>query len=478
MKQAQPFLQKFIKNHQSQVDFLGVRYCREKNSRTSVRNETLESSHIGIDEGVMIEVMIQGHLGYSATCDLTEGGLKKAFSQAAQQTERAARYRNFTFTPEVRPKASGQFISPRKKSLAELSPADTATILIKASQELKTSARVVSRKTSSALIETQTFYATSQGTEIEQDYQIVMVDASATAQKDSEFQTRSLNGWNSRTFQIGAEAFDGKGLFEDCRRVGEQAEELVFADNCPSDTMELLVAPDQMMIQIHESIGHPLELDRILGDERNFAGWSFVKLEDIGTLQYGSKIMNVTFDPTMSGEVASYGFDDSGLKATQQYLIKDGILQRVLGGVESQIRSGKPGVANFRASGWNRAPIDRMANINLEPGSDSVEEMISSVKKGLLVQSNKSWSIDDYRNKFQFGCEYAQLIEDGRITRTVRNSNYRGTTLNFWRQLEKVGRQAEPFAAFMCGKGEPSQTIRVGHSSPYCLFKGVEVFGG
>jgi predicted Zn-dependent protease len=238
--------------------------------------------------------------------------------------------------------------------------------------------------------------------------------------------------------------------------------------------------PDQMMLQIHESIGHPLELDRILGDERNYAGWSFVSLEDFGKLQYGSSLMNVTFDPTVRGEFASYAFDDCGNPATREYLIQNGVLKRALGGLESQVRAGVSGVANSRASSWNRAPIDRMANINLEPGDHTFEEIISSVERGVLMESNRSWSIDDFRNKFQFGCEYGKLIENGKITKTLRNPNYRGITVPFWRSLKKVGDRATLgiYGTPNCGKGEPNQSIRVGHASPVCLFENIEVFGG
>jgi len=236
--------------------------------------------------------------------------------------------------------------------------------------------------------------------------------------------------------------------------------------------------PDQMMLQIHESIGHPLELDRILGDERNYAGWSFVKPQDFGRLQYGSELMNVSFDPTRSQELASYAFDDAGQRADKEMLIEKGVLKRGLGSVDSQLRSGLPGVANFRSSSWNRAPIDRMANINLEPGSASLDELIAQVERGVLMATNRSWSIDDYRNKFQFGCEYAQLIENGTLGRVVRNPNYRGVTVDFWRRLVGVGRDPAAYGSLFCGKGEPSQVIRVGHASPPCLFRDVEVFGG
>jgi len=190
--------------------------------------------------------------------------------------------------------------------------------------------------------------------------------------------------------------------------------------------------------------------------------------------------MNITFDPTVSSEFASYGYDDGGLEATREYIIKDGVLVRGLGGMESQIRSGVLGVANFRASSWNRAPIDRMANLNLEPGDSSFDEIIGSVEKGIYMESNRSWSIDDYRNKFQFGCEYGKLIEGGKLTKTVKNPNYRGISNPFWNSLKMVGRE-DTFRIYgtpNCGKGEPNQVIRVGHASPVCLFNKVQVFGG
>lgn len=173
--------------------------------------------------------------------------------------------------------------------------------------------------------------------------------------------------------------------------------------------------PDQMMLQIHESIGHPLEMDRILGDERNYAGTSFVKASDFGHLQYGSNLLNVTFDPGINEELASYSFDDDGTPASKQYLIREGRLLRPLGGALSQLRSGLDRVANSRACGWNRAPIDRMANLNIEPGDQPLEQLIGGIEHGILMRTNRSWSIDDARNKFQFGCEWGQLIENGEL---------------------------------------------------------------
>ena len=306
------------------------------------------------------------------------------------------------------------------------------------------------------------------------------MDFAATAQDGNIIQSRSANGRLARSFQAGYEVFNELELLDKAQLVGEQAIELLKAEECPTEKTNLVIAPDQMMLQIHESIGHALELDRILGDERNYAGWSFVKLSDFGKLKYGSDLLNVTFDPTLKGEFASYKFDDGGDIATKEYLIKNGLLIRGLGGIESQKRSKIPGVANFRSSSWNRTPIDRMANLNIEPGDSSFDDMISSIEKGVYMESNRSWSIDDYRNKFQFGCEYGKLIENGKLTKTIKNPNYRAISTPFWNSLKMVGNE-DTFAYYgtpYCGKGEPNQSIRVGHASPVCFFENIDVFGG
>jgi predicted Zn-dependent protease len=199
-----------------------------------------------------------------------------------------------------------------------------------------------------------------------------------------------------------------------------------------------------------------------------------------GTYQYGSEHLNVTFDPHQDHEFASYHFDDTGTRAEKTYLIKKGLLVAGLGGQLSQQRSGLPGVANARSVSWNRPAIDRMANLNIEAGSHSHDEMISATDHGIYMQTNCSWSIDDSRNKFQFGCEYARLIENGKLGRVVRKPNYRGISANFWRNLKMVGDSgtADILGTAYCGKGEPNQAITVGHASPACLFSAVEVFGG
>jgi predicted Zn-dependent protease len=381
---------------------------------------------------------------------------------------------------KIRPTSKGIY-KTKKTKFDSTSMATINSFLKKSNDHLKNNNDEIINCNSSFLhVNLKQSYHSSLGTEIEQSFDKLGLQFSANAQRGSNIQGRSLNGGMADCRQIDLNFINEALLLEKCTQISFEALELLDAEDCPTELIDLILMPDQMMLQIHESIGHPLELDRILGDERNFAGSSFINLKNIGNLQYGSELLNITFDPNVEDELSSYAFDDNGCKATKEYLIKNGKLLRTLGGLESQFRTQKTGVANARSASWNRAPIDRMANLNLEAGTSSFNDIISSTEKGILMFANKSWSIDDFRDKFQFSCEYAKLIQDGKITKTLKNPNYRGQTLSFWHNLKMVGNQdtLETFGTFYCGKGEPSQVISVGHRSPVCLFSNIQVFGG
>lgn len=480
MKSSSFSPEKFLNEIRGSVDYAGLRYVREKTSSRAVRNDLIDQNSAFLDEGVMIEVLVNGHFGYAGTADLSPEGLGHAFKLALHETTTASKWKVFPFSTAQRPQARGQFQSPRQTSFDQVSLAEIIESLTQATQSMKISDLIVNRLAMAMMVETTIEHHSTLGSATSQNFEMVNLHFSATAVEGREMQTRTLNGGFARSLQIGAEVFNAETFRREAQRMAEESLQLLKAENCPDRAMDLILMPDQMMLQIHESIGHPLELDRILGDERNYAGWSFVKPDDFGTLQYGSNLMNVSFDPHKKGELATYHFDDGGTPAQKEFLIKDGLLVRGLGSLESQARLKVPGVANFRSASWNRAPIDRMANINLEPGSQTLADLIANVDDGVLMHSNRSWSIDDYRNKFQFGCEMGQRIKEGRIVGLVKNPNYRGLTVPFWNKLAAVGRAdtIETFGTPYCGKGEPQQVIRVGHASPPCLFRQVEIFGG
>ncbi|MDB9304840.1 TldD/PmbA family protein [Nodularia spumigena CS-591/12] len=469
-----------IANIDIPADWIGIRAVKKNTSTRHVRDGLPQINGKTSTMGAMLEVLVNGCLGYAATNSLELPSLQAAAQTAYKQALAASKWWIYPFQESQRPKVVGEYNSPISQPFDTLSPGEINHLLMRVCQTMKVDDKIVQTSASASTTERETWFVSSNGSEVYQKIVSLGTHYGAIAQDGTVVQQRSNNGWQAHCYQGGWELLKQDQLWPRVQQVGEQAIELLTAAECPNTRTNLVLAPDQMMLQIHESVGHPLEIDRILGDERNYAGGSFVKTSDFGNLVYGSPLMNITFDPTVPGQFASYGFDDTGAVATLEYVIKGGVLQRGLGSLESQARAGISGVACARASSWNRPPIDRMANLNLEPGNASVEEMISGIEHGVYMESNRSWSIDDQRYKFQFGCEYAKLIENGKLTKTLKNPNYRATTPEFWQSLTQVGNNDnwEMYGTAMCGKGEPNQAIWVGHGSPVCVFANVEVFGG
>ena len=474
-------VEKYFRQLTPAVDFCSLRMVEEIDELLSVRQNVPQPPRRAIDVGAMITVMHRGGLGYHATSDLTPGGIKLAIAQAQRWADRTAGRSVIDFTKIAMPCPQGRYVGPAARPWDSVGVQDKFALLSKESQRLKIDDRIVDWEASLWHTHFTTLHLTSSGGRAFQKFSYTAPAMTCAANEGSNTQRRSLGSTGrSCCRQGGMEVLDQVGFYQAADRLAPEAIELLAAPNCPNGRMDLLIAPDQMYLQIHESVGHPLELDRILGDERNYAGTSFVRPDMVGSYQYGSELMNITFDPSRSEQLATYAFDDDGSRATKEYLIERGVLKRVLGGAISQARASLSGVANSRACSWNRPPIDRMANINLEPGAGTLDEIIASVRRGLYVKSNCSWSIDDSRNKFQFGCEWGRLIEGGKLTAVVRNPNYRGISATFWRNLKMVGDEStlQVFGTPNCGKGEPNQIIRVAHASPACLFADVDVFGG
>ncbi len=462
----------------TRADVHSLRIVRQRSEQTMVRRGVAEPPSLGLDMGAMLSVRVAGVEAYAATADLSPAGLQRALDKAEELARQITRYALVDQSRLAAPPSSADYRSP---GLDQPFPslAERLELLAEESARIPDDPRLVNWNLYLDSQRHEQLYLNSAGAEQWQDLRFTYPGISVTAFDGHDSQTRSFGGYGSGQ-QGGIEVLQRLGFDGAAARVAEEALQLLMAPNTPSGITDLLLMPDQMMLQIHESIGHPLELDRILGDERNYAGTSFIELSDFGRYQYGSPLLNISFDPGIPEELASYSHDDDGQPARKEMLIKDGKLLRPLGGALSQQRSGLPGVANSRASSWNRAPIDRMANLNLEPGDQSLAQLIGGIERGVLMSTNRSWSIDDARNKFQFGCEWGRLIEDGELRSVVKNPNYRGISAQFWRNLSAVGDAStfEVHGTPYCGKGEPNQVVRVGHASPACVFRQVEVFGG
>lgn len=463
------------------VEFCSLRYYEESSERLSVRRGTVSPPELTVSCGAMITVVVQGAMGCAASSDLSPAGLSELARKAQHQAELVRGRALVDHRVVSMPRSSGQYASRVARSTRSVSLGAKYGLLREIAAACPIDPRIVDWGASLWTSTATQAYFTADGAEIEQQFHRIMPRLSVTAYADGESQTRTRGGDSRFCRQGGVEVLEAFHAAELGLTTADEALSLLGAPNCPTGEMDLVLMPDQMLIQIHESIGHALELDRILGDERNFAGRSFVTPDMFGSFAFGSPLLNVTHDPSRIDQFASSGWDDEGAPAVREAIISGGILQRALGSAVSRARvPGVPVAATARAPSWNRSPIDRIGNLNLEVGASSFEQLVGSIERGVVMSTNSSWSIDDSRNNFQFGCEWGRVIRDGRLGEIVKNPGYRGRTVPFWRSLSAVGDAAtfEVMGAPACGKGEPAARIGCGHASPACKFSGVSVFGG
>jgi TldD protein len=319
---------------------------------------------------------------------------------------------------------------------------------------------------------------TTDGAEIEQELVETGGGIDAIAARDGVVQQRSFpSAHGGLSLSAGWEHVEALGLEREAPRVGEQAAALMRAGTCRPGIATIVVDAEQMALQVHESVGHPTELDRVYGTEAAYAGTSFLAPGDLGSLRYGSPHMHVTADATTPRGLGTFGFDDEGVPAAREPVVAEGVLRGFLSSRETAARLGAGSGGSMRADGWSRMPLVRMTNLHLEPGEGSREELIAEVDEGVYFETNKSWSIDDKRLNFQFGTQVAWEIRGGRLGRMLRDATYTGITPVFWGSLDAVGGPDEwrLFGLINCGKGQPGQSAHVSHGASPARFRGVQV---
>ena len=303
----------------------------------------------------------------------------------------------------------------------------------------------------------------------------------ATSFAENEIQKRSYpNSFGGQHAGAGYELVERLQLVENARRVGEEAVALHKADKCPEGRRTIILDSSQLALQIHESIGHPIELDRVLGTEANFAGMSFLTLDQLGKLRYGSEIVNAVADARLEHGpgLGTFGFDDEGVPAQCLDIIKDG---RFVGYLSSRETAPAIGLersgGTMRAESWNRIPLIRMTNVSLLPGTWKLADLIADTNDGIYFETNRSWSIDDRRYHFQFGTEIAWEIKGGKKTRMLKNPSYSGITTEFWNSCDAICNRAHwtLWGTPNCGKGQPMQTMGTGHGAAPARFRNVLV---
>ena len=320
---------------------------------------------------------------------------------------------------------------------------------------------------------------TTEGTDVEQHFTYGDVGMLLLAVAgDGRSQRRTFPSVPGASgFQAGYERVAELQLSENAERIRSEALELLEAPVCPEGRRDIILASDQLALQIHESCGHPTELDRALGQEITLAGGSFLRPEQLGKLQYGSKIVTLTADSTAKAGMGTFGWDDEGMAARSSPLIQEGVFVDYLSSRETAAEIGKESTATVRAESWNRLPMIRMVNVSLAPRQGRLDDLIADTKDGILFQSNQSWSIDDFRLNFQFSTEIAWEIKNGKRTRLLRDARYTGITPEFWNSCDEIcgPEDAQLWGFSNCGKGDPVQIMHVGHGAPPARFRAVEV---
>ncbi|MGS2613498.1 TldD/PmbA family protein [Micromonospora sp. LZ34] len=323
--------------------------------------------------------------------------------------------------------------------------------------------------------DTAKWFVSSEGHRIDQRIRECGGGISATSVGDGETQRCSYPSYRGQYGTSGWELVDSLDLAGHAARIAEESRALLTAPLCPAGETDLILGGEQLALQIHESVGHAIELDRILGWEAAFAGTSWLDLVQLGSLRYGSDLMTVTIDPTIPGALGSFGYDDEGSPAVKRDAVREGRWVGVLAGRDSAAVAGLDHGGSVRADGWARLPMVRMTNVGLEPGPHTLEEIIAATDDGVLMDLNRSWSIDDKRLNFQFGCEVGWEIKKGRRGRMLRNPTYTGIGPQFWRSMDMLSSEIVAWGTPNCGKGQPGQIGHTGHPAAPARFRNVRV---
>ncbi|MBM3269355.1 MAG: TldD/PmbA family protein [Candidatus Sericytochromatia bacterium] len=459
--------------------YADIRIVHSESESLTVRNGDVAAVSSEASLGFGIRVLVDGAWGFAASSLLVDREIDRVAEQAVAiaKASRLAMRKPARLGPPVAsrgsyrtPVAEDPFAIPLSRKLAILLAADAAMA----------ETRAVRTREGSLGWQRQTkLFASTEGALVEQTLVETGGQIEATAVSDADVQKRSYpNSFGRHMGTAGFEIVDAMDLPGNAARIAEEAAALLAAPPCPAGQTTLVLDSSQLALQVHESVGHPVELDRVFGAEASFAGTSFLEPDMAGGYRYGSDLMSVTADATVPGGPGTFGYDDEGVPAQAAPIIREGIFQDFLSSRETAAEIGRASNGTMRADSWAHIPLIRMTNVNLEPGEhESLEALLADVAEGVYMQTNKSWSIDDRRLNFQFGAEIAWEIKQGRLGRLLRNPCYSGMTPEFWASCDGLGDRStwKMWATPNCGKGQPGQTAHVGHGSPPGRFRDVKV---
>jgi TldD protein len=461
------------------VSYADIRFVRQERESIRVKNGNVDNLSSSTSHGFGVRVLHDGAWGFASSSRVEPGEIDSVTGRAvaiARASARVKRDHDVTLAP-VRP-VEATWQSPVQTDPFTVKLEDRMELLLEADRLMRQNPGVrIANSSMSLFRETKTF-ASSEGSYIEQERTEVGAGIEAIATSGGEFQRRSYpSSFGGDYATAGYEFITALDLPAHAERVAQESVGLLAAEQCPAGELDLVLGSAQLALQIHESCGHPIELDRVLGQEASFAGTSFLTPEKLGSFQYGSDQVNIVADATIPGALGSFGFDDDGVEGQRVPIVERGRFVNYLTSRETAGELGLEANGTNRADNFNRIPIVRMTNINLEPGDWTLDDIIKDTKSGIYMETNKSWSIDDKRLNFQFGTEVAYEITDGALGKMYKNPTYTGITPQFWGSCDAVAGRKEwrVWGLPNCGKGEPGQTAHVGHGAAPSRFRKVRV---
>ena len=460
----------------------GARYAdaRAMQSRSEVviaRDGVVEQVDRGERVGIGVRALIGSSWGFQAVPDPSPAAARAAGERAARIARASTRVSGPALELAPVPPAVGSWSSPCEEDPWSVPLEEKARLVETVTRTMLEHGADRAEALTDAW-DTRKWLVTSEGHRVDQHIRECGAGMNATAIGETETQRRSYPGIRGQYGTRGWELVREIDLPGNAARIAEEARALLTAPQCPPfDATDLILGSEQMALQIHESVGHAVELDRILGWEAAFAGTSWLDLAQLGSLRFGSPLMTITADATLPGALGSFGYDDEGTPAHPVDIVREGTWVGVLSGRDTAAIAGLPSGGAVRADGFNRIPMVRMTNVGLLPGDSSLEEMIAATDDGIYMDTNRSWSIDDRRLNFQFGCELGWEIKGGRRTRMLRNPSYTGISPRFWGSMDMLGNRDEWtfWGTPNCGKGQPMQIGHTGHPAVPARFRGVRV---
>jgi TldD protein len=457
------------------AEYADARVVFKRSQLVATKNGRVDRMSDADSQGIGVRVLVKGAWGFACDRRLTGEGARDAALRACTFARAAAGKHSRALAPlQVR--------NGRHESGVELDPfavslADKVDLCLRTDAALE-GTDVIVRQVMVRAQREHKLLLSSEGTDVEQILTECGAGIDCAAARDGVFQVRSYPSAHiGSSCQSGWEYVEGVRLVEEAPRVAEEAAALVRADPCPAGVTTVVLDGDQVALQVHESVGHPTELDRVYGTEASYAGTSFLKPGDLGSLRYGSEHMNITADPTTPGGLGSFAFDDEGVPAEPTRVVEGGRLSGFLTSRETAARIGAGSGGSMRADGWNRMPLVRMTNLHIEPGKGTLDDLLTDVDDGIYMETNRSWSIDDKRLNFQFGTQVAWEIKGGKRGRMLRDATYTGITPEFWGSLDAIaGRDSwQLYGLTNCGKGQPGQVAHVSHGAAPARFRNVQV---